>query len=162
MPKLSAGLLMVRGGEAGSPVDLEILLGHPGGPYFASKEYDIWSVPKGLVDPGETPFDAARREFLEETGLEPPAASSSYVDLGEVRYKSGKRVRVWAFRGDCDPQALHSNEIEIVFPPRSGRTIRIPEVDRYGWFTVDEARPRLLEAQRGFLERIVECAASVG
>ena len=144
---------MVRG-DHGASTQLEVLLGHPGGPYFAKKEFDIWSVPKGLVDRGELPFDAARREFQEETGLEPPAELAAYVDLGEIRYKSGKRVLVWAFRGDCDPATLSSNEIDIVFPPRSGRTIRIPEVDRYGWFTIEQARPRLLEAQREFLDRL--------
>ena len=153
MPKLSAGLLMVRG-DVASPGASEVLLGHPGGPYFAKKEFDIWSVPKGLVDPGERPFDAPRREFEEETGLEPPVDPSIYADLGEIRYRSGKRVQVWAFRGDCDPETLHSNEIEIAFPPRSGRMIRIPEVDRYGWFSIDEARPRLLEAQREVLDRL--------
>ena len=133
---------------------LEVLLVHPGGPYFARRDAGWWSIPKGLVDGDEDPLAAARREFTEETSL--PARSPVFTPLGEVRQKGGKRVLAWAFEGDCDPGAVASNTFEMEWPPRSGRRQSFPEVDRAAWFPVPEARVRMNAAQAGFLERLEE------
>jgi predicted NUDIX family NTP pyrophosphohydrolase len=145
MAKRSAGLLMFRrkGGE------LQVFLVHPGGPFWAGKDAGAWTVPKGEYVEGEEPLDAAKREFAEETGFE---ASGEFIDLGTVRQTSGKIVNAWAFEGDCDPGKLVSNRCEIEWPPRSGRKMEIPEVDRGAWFTVAEARKRILKSQEGFLD----------
>jgi predicted NUDIX family NTP pyrophosphohydrolase len=127
------------------------LLVHPGGPYFAKKDDGAWSLPKGLVDEGEDALTAARRELREETGLEPPA--EGYVDLGEVVQKAGKRVRAFAFAGDCDPAACRSGTFSMEWPPRSGRRVDFPEVDRAAFFDLDEAARKILPAQAPFLER---------
>ncbi len=145
--KRSAGILPVRQ-VAGA---LEFFLVHPGGPLFAAKDEGSWSVVKGLLEPGEEPLAAAKRELTEETGFSPPPGP--YVDLGEVTQKSGKVVRVWAVAGDFDPVLLVSNEFELVWPPRSGRVRRYPEVDRAGWFDREAAERKILAAQRPFLER---------
>jgi predicted NUDIX family NTP pyrophosphohydrolase len=145
--KVSAALAVVRGqGE-----DREILLVHPGGPFWANKDEGAWSLPKGLLDEGEDPLAAALREWTEETGFAPP--SPPHVPVGEIRQKSGKRVIAFAARGDVDPRGLRSNEIEIEWPPRSGETLRIPEVDRAAFFRRDEALRKILEAQRPLVER---------
>jgi predicted NUDIX family NTP pyrophosphohydrolase len=145
--KLSAGLLMMRRGPAG----WEFLLVHPGGPFFARKDDGAWSIPKGLVDPGEDLLLAAQREFYEETGFSPSA--SDYAALGEVVQKGGKRVHAFAFEGDWDPGTLRSNTFTLEWPPRSGRTREFPEVDRAAFFLLAEARRKLLPAQLPFLER---------
>lgn len=115
----------------------EILLVHPGGPFFAKKDEGAWSLPKGLVEPGEALLAAAQRELSEELGVVAPGGP--WVDLGSAKLKSGKVVRAFCARGDFDPATLRSNEIDIEWPPRSGRTLRIPEVDRAGWFRKEEA-----------------------
>lgn len=145
---VSAGLLMYRrrGGA------LEVLLAHPGGPFFARQDEGSWSVPKGLVEDGEADLDAARREFEEETSLAVDA--DDFLDLGEVRQKGGKRVRAFAFEGDCDPAAIESNTFELEWPPRSGQRRSFPEIDRAAWFALDEARRRILAAQTAFLDRL--------
>ena len=131
---------------------LEVFLAHPGGPYWVNK--DSWTIPKGEYDDGdETPLDAARREFEEETGF---AAAEPFLDLGEIRQPSGKIVRAWAFEGDCDPAALRSNTCTIEWPPRSGREIEIPEVDRGAWFSIESARPKMFKGQAALLDRLVE------
>jgi predicted NUDIX family NTP pyrophosphohydrolase len=145
--KLSAGLLMVRRREN----EGEVLLVHPGGPYFRNKDEGAWTVPKGLVDGGEELLDAAKREFVEETSFELEAAS--FVPLGEVRMKSGKRVHAWAFAGDCDPSALKSNDFEVEWPPRSGKMQAFPEVDRAGFFDRKTALSKIIEAQRPLVDR---------
>jgi predicted NUDIX family NTP pyrophosphohydrolase len=145
---LSAGLLLYRrhGGA------LEVLLVHPGGPFFQRRDLGAWSLPKGEVGPGEDPQAAARRELAEETGLSAPGVGLR--DLGEVRQRGGKRVRAWAFEGDCDPGALRSNHFELEWPPRSGRVRQFPEVDRAAFFALAEARERINPAQAAFLDRL--------
>jgi predicted NUDIX family NTP pyrophosphohydrolase len=151
MGKRSAGLLMYRrtGGK------MEVFLVHPGGPFWAGKDAGAWTVPKGEYVEGEEPLDAAKREFSEETGFE---AKGEFIDLGTVRQTSGKIVNAWAFEGDCDPGKLVSNTCEIEWPPRSGKRLEIPEVDRGAWFSLAEARERLLKSQLGFLDVLVEKA----
>jgi predicted NUDIX family NTP pyrophosphohydrolase len=149
MAKRSAGLLMFRrkGGK------LEVFLVHPGGPFWSGKDAGAWTVPKGEYVEGEEPLDAAKREFTEETGFE---ARGEFIDLGTVRQTSGKIVNAWAFEGDCDPEKLVSNTCEIEWPPRSGRKLEIPEVDRGAWFPMEAARERILKTQEGFLDVLGE------
>jgi predicted NUDIX family NTP pyrophosphohydrolase len=149
MPAQSAGILLFRRRPGGT----EVLLVHPGGPFWARKDAGAWSIPKGEHAEGEEPVDAARREFEEETGSPPP---EPLFDLGEVRQKSGKRVRAWAGEGDLDAEAVHSTSFELEWPPRSGRLQTFPEVDRAAWFGLDEARVRLLPAQVAFVDRLGE------
>jgi predicted NUDIX family NTP pyrophosphohydrolase len=129
----------------------EVLLVHPGGPFWARKDEGAWTIPKGLVEDGEDPFEAAKREFAEETGFEVPAGP--FESLGEIRQKSGKHVVAWAAHGDYDPGALVSNEVEIDWPPRSGKKTRIPEVDRAAYFDAATARTKILAAQVELLDR---------
>ncbi|HEX6632338.1 MAG TPA: NUDIX domain-containing protein [Usitatibacter sp.] len=143
----SAGVLMYRVGARG----LEVLLVHPGGPFWKDRDAGAWSIPKGEHDEAEEPLDAAKRELAEETGLRPEGA---FVALDPVRQKSGKLVRAWAVEGDCDPRAIRSNTFSMEWPPRSGRTAEFPEVDRAEWFAVDEARRRILPAQAPLLDQL--------
>ena len=147
MPKRSAGLLMYRRRNR----QLEVFLVHPGGPFWAKKDLGAWSISKGEYVEGELPLEAARREFQEETGF---AAQGDFLDLGAVQQAGGKVVMAWAFEGDCDPSKLVSNRCEIEWPPRSGRKIEIPEVDRGDWFSIAEARERILKSQAPFLDRL--------
>lgn len=133
---------------------------HPGGPFFAKRDDGAWTIPKGLVEPGEDALVAAQREFREETGFAIP--DEGYVPLGEVRQKGGKVVHAWAVVGDCDPTRLRSNEIEIQWPPRSGRRLRIPEVDRAAFFDLDMARRKMLEAQTPLLDRALLALRETG
>ena len=151
--KVSAGLLMYRRGERG----LEVLLVHPGGPFFAQKDEGFWGIPKGLIDDGEPALEAARREFLEETSIVPE--TDAYLELGEVRQRSGKRVHAWAFEGDCDAEAVVSNTFELEWPPKSGRTCEFPEIDRATWFDLGSARVKINPAQVAFLDRLAELLA---
>jgi predicted NUDIX family NTP pyrophosphohydrolase len=146
--RTSAGILLWRRGSAG----VEVLLGHPGGPYFARKDAGDWTVLKGEVEPGEDLFDVARREFAEETGSAAPDGDA--IELGEIRQKSGKRVLAWALEGDLDPEAAVSNTFEMEWPPRSGRRQSFPEIDRVGWFGLDQARTKIKGAQSPFLDRL--------
>jgi len=147
MPKRSAGLLMYRSHKG----QLEVFLVHPGGPFWAKKDLGAWSISKGEYVEGEAPLEAARREFEEETGF---AAQGDFLELGAVQQAGGKVVSAWAFEGDCDPSKLISNRCEIEWPPRSGRKIEIPEVDRGGWFSIAEAKERILKSQAPFLDRL--------
>lgn len=147
MPKRSAGLLLYRK-NTGS---LEVFLVHPGGPFWVKKDLGAWSIPKGEYADGEEPLDAARREFEEETGFRAPAGGEA---LGELKQAGGKMVTAWAAEGDFDPSRLVSNTCEIEWPPHSGRKIEIPEVDRAAWFSLPEARQRILQSQLPFLERL--------
>ena len=131
---------------------LEVLLGHPGGPYFAGKDADHWTVPKGEVEPGEEMVAVARREFAEETGHQ--LADGPMVELGDIRQKSGKRVLAWAVEGDLDPKTAVSNSFEMEWPPRSGRIREFPEIDRVAWFDLPDARVRIKAAQAPFLDRL--------
>jgi predicted NUDIX family NTP pyrophosphohydrolase len=147
MAKRSAGLLMYRWHNG----HLEVFLVHPGGPFWAKKDLGAWSISKGEYVEGELPLDAARREFEEETGF---VAQGDFLELGAVQQAGGKVVSAWAFAGDCDPSNLISNRCEIEWPPRSGRQIEIPEVDRGSWFSIADAKERILKSQAPFLERL--------
>jgi len=126
---------------------------HPGGPFWAGKDAGAWTVPKGEYLDGEAALDAAKREFTEETGF---VAKGEFIDLGVVRQASGKLVNAWAFEGDCDPRELKSNFCTVEWPPRSGKRIEIPEVDRGEWFRVEDARKRILKSQLRFLDVLGE------
>jgi len=147
VPKRSAGLVLFRQREGD---EIEVLLVHPGGPFWAKKDLGAWSIPKGEHADDEDPLAAARREFAEELGQAPPDGEP--VPLGEVRQKGGKRVVAWALEGDLDPATVASNTFEIEWPPRSGRLQEFPEVDRAEWFSLEEARRRILEGQIPLLE----------
>ncbi len=147
MPKRSAGLLLYRRRDRG----IEVFLVHPGGPFWVKKDLGAWSIPKGEYGDDEEPRAAARREFEEETGF---SAAGELVELGTIRQTGGKLVSVWAVEGDCNPAALKSNMCEIEWPPRSGRRIQIPEVDRGAWFSFPEAGEKLLASQRPALEML--------
>jgi predicted NUDIX family NTP pyrophosphohydrolase len=150
--KRSAGLLLYRlkGHET------EILLGHPGGPFWRKKDLGAWSIPKGLISEGEDPLAAARREFAEETGYTPRGAPHP---LGEAKQPGGKLVQVWAIEEDWKHEKLASNTFEIEWPPRSGRGQIFPELDLAAWFSMDEARARILKGQAVFLDRLLEMRA---
>jgi predicted NUDIX family NTP pyrophosphohydrolase len=148
----SAGLLLWRR-TGGAPGAIEVLLAHPGGPLFAKKDLGDWSVPKGEIEEGEEPAAVARREFEEETGHPPPDGET--IDLGDIRQKGGKLVVAWAIEGDLDPSKAQSNTFELEWPPRSGRLITVPEIDRVEWFAPDEARRRIKETQIPFIDRLL-------
>jgi predicted NUDIX family NTP pyrophosphohydrolase len=150
MARRSAGLLLYRKVD-GAP---EVLLVHPGGPYWARRDEGAWSIPKGEVEPGEEPLDVARREFKEELGSDPP--ESPVVALGEVRQPGGKLVIAWALHGDFDADAVQSNTFTLEWPRGSGRIQAFPEVDRAGWFPLAEARGKLLKGQLPLLDRLAE------
>lgn len=148
----SAGILLFRGGA--SP---EVLLVHPGGPFWASKDLGAWSIPKGGPGEGEDPRACALRELSEELGPAAPAiALEDLIELGSIRQKAGKVVHAWAAEGDFDPAALDSNRFELEWPPRSGERREFPEVDRAGWFAPEEARRRILPAQVELIDRLLE------
>ncbi|MBN1607389.1 MAG: NUDIX domain-containing protein [Polyangiaceae bacterium] len=149
MAKTSAGLLMYRSASAG----LEVLLVHPGGPFWKHRDQGAWSIPKGEVNPDEPLLQAAMREFREETALEP---RGPFLSLGAVRLSGGKRVHAWAFEGDCDPQAIQSNTFEVEWPPHSGRRATFPEVDRAAFYTIAAARRALHPAQARLIDRLLE------
>ena len=154
MPTItSAGLLLFRQGPAG----LEVLLAHPGGPWWSRKDVGAWMLPKGELHAGEDALDAARREFEEETGYAPPGP---FAPLGEVRQNGGKRVLAWATPGDMDPSALRSNTFELEWPPRSGRLRSFPELDRVAWYDVPTALAKVLASQRPFIERLAAAIAA--
>lgn len=149
MPRTSAGLLVYRR----EPSGVQVLLVHPGGPLWARRDEGAWSIPKGEHGPEEDALAAARREFREELGQDPP--SGEPLALGEVRQPGGKRVTVWALEGDLDVGEVRGGTFEMEWPPRSGRIARFPEVDRAGWFDLEEARRKLLPGQVAFLDRLL-------
>lgn len=134
----------------------EVLLGHPGGPYWETRHEGAWSIPKGGRDRHETPLEAAVREFREETGFEP---AEPFLSLGHVTQRSGKVVHAWAFEGDCDPAAARSITTQTEWPPRSGRFIVIPEVDRVAFFPISEARLVINAGQARLLDRLIDVLA---
>jgi predicted NUDIX family NTP pyrophosphohydrolase len=152
MPRRSAGLLMYRRAAA----RLEVLLVHPGGPFWARKDRGAWSIPKGEYAADEEPLAAARREFAEETGARP---QGTFAPLGEIKQPGGKYVTAWAVEGEFDPTTLVSTTFELEWPPRSGRTRAFPEVDRAQWFAPNEARERILPAQCALIDRLEELLA---
>jgi predicted NUDIX family NTP pyrophosphohydrolase len=154
MPSPSAGVLLYRRSRDA----LEVLLVHPGGPFWATRDAGVWSIPKGEYEADEEPLSAARREFAEELGSEAPTGTEP-IDLGEIRQKSGKRVRAWALPGDLDVTSVSSNTVEIEWPPRSGRTLEIPEIDRAEWFGLAAAREKINAAQAELLDRLIAALA---
>jgi len=148
MPKESAGLLMFRHRNN----ELEVLLAHPGGPFWKKKDLGAWSIPKGEIEPAEEPLAAARREFAEELGFSP---EGTFIALTPIQQKAGKRVRVWAFEGDCDPSTVKSNTFQMEWPPHSGRMQEFPEIDRAAFFQLNEARLRINPAQIACLEELL-------
>jgi predicted NUDIX family NTP pyrophosphohydrolase len=148
----SAGLLLFRHGGG----DTEVLLGHPGGPFWRRKDLGAWSIPKGLIAPGEKPLAAARREFAEETGHHPRGET---ISLGNAKQPGGKIVHVWAVQDDWDTAGLQSNTFEMEWPPRSGRRQSFPEIDRADWFNIADARLKILKGQAIFIDRLLEALA---
>lgn len=150
MKQFSAGLLVYRPKNN----SVEVLIVHPGGPFWARKDLGAWSLPKGQYVQGEEPFAAARREFAEEIGQ--PAPDHEATSLGEVKLKSGKTISAWAVPGDLDAENIKSNPAQIEWPPRSGKKLEFPEVDRAGWFDLSTAMQKLHPAQAEFVTRLAE------
>ena len=148
----SAGILLFRHKNN----KLEVMLVHPGGPFWARKDEGAWSIPKGILDENENPLDAAKREFNEETGLE---ADGAFIELGEVKQPSGKIVHAWALEKDLDVTEIDSNSFTIEWPKNSGKMREYPEIDRAGWFSLDEARTKILKGQVALLDRLVDVVA---
>ena len=134
---------------------IEVFLVHPGGPFWERKDLGAWSIPKGEYEEGEDPVAAARREFEEETGIRP---EGDFIPLGNVSQPGGKVVAAWAFEGDCDPASITSNLFSVEWPPRSGKTEEYPEVDRAAWFSLTEARAKILKGQTGLLDELLKLA----
>ena len=149
MAKKSAGILLFRKKESA----LEVFLVHPGGPYFIKKDLAAWSIPKGELNEEEDPLVAAKREFFEETGFE---IDGEFIMLNPVRQKNGKVVMAWAVEGEIDEKSISSNLFSIEWPPKSGRFQDFPEIDKGGWFSIAEAREKIIAAQAGFLDELVE------
>jgi predicted NUDIX family NTP pyrophosphohydrolase len=145
----SAGILLYRLGDDG----VRVLIAHPGGPFWSKRDEGAWSIPNGLIDEGETPAAAARREFEEETGH---AVTADLVPLGVVEQRSHKAVHGFAAMGQLDPEAIVSNTFSLEWPPRSGSIIAVPEIDRVAWCTPDEAKRLLNVAQADFVDRLLE------
>jgi predicted NUDIX family NTP pyrophosphohydrolase len=145
--KESAGLILFRRRDG----QIEVLLAHPGGPFWTGRHDGAWTIPKGGIHPGEEPLQTAIREFTEETGFEP---TGPYAPLGSITQRSGKIVHAWAFEGDCDPSCMTSNMTTTEWPPRSGNHIDIPEIDRAAFFTLHEARAAINVAQAELLDRL--------
>ena len=148
MPKRAAGILLFRRRLSG----IEVLLAHPGGPLWARKDLGAWTLPKGQFTDGELPLDAARREFEEEMGSAPPG---EIQPLGTLKQPSGKVIHAWAAESDFDVSRVTSNRFELEWPPRSGRVSEFPEVDRAQWFSLEEARVKIIKGQQPFLERLL-------
>lgn len=153
---LSAGILLWRRGTEGT---IEVLLGHFGGPLWARKDAGAWAIPKGMVEEGETPEQAARREFQEELGF---AAKGALTPLGRIRQKGGKYVEAFALEGDLNPAVIRSNHFTLEWPPRSGRMQSFPEIDRAGWFTFVEARTKILPSQEAILDLLLKACGATG
>ena len=148
--RVSAGLLMYREGERG----LEIFLAHPGGPFFANRDEGVWSIPKGVPEEDEELMQAAEREFFEEVGLKP---NGPYIDLGSIKQKGGKIVHAWAFAGEwVEGTVNRCNTFKIEWPPNSGKMCEFREIDKVGFFTLEEARSKLKDAQWPLVERLVQ------
>ena len=148
MPKKSAGLLMYRRRHG----VLEVFLVHPGGPFWKKKDVGSWSIPKGEYTTEEDPLEVAKREFWEETGFR---ASGEFVPLTSRKQLSGKIINAWAFEGDCDASTIKSNTFSMEWPPRSGKREEFPEVDRAGWFSIPDAKEKIIKGQSGFVDELV-------
>lgn len=160
MPKLSAGLLLYRMRDPSTAGAVEVLIAHPGGPFWARKDDGAWSVPKGEYIDGEDPWAAAQREFGEELGLPLPAGPR--IELGPLKQPGGKVVTAFAVRADLDISDAHSNTFQLEWPKGSGKLEEFPEVDRVGWFSVADARVKLLKGQRPVLDRLMAHLTSAG
>jgi len=147
MPRLSAGLLMYRIQNG----NIQVLLAHPGGPFFVKKDEGAWSIPKGEPDAGEDLLLTARREFEEETGLKP---AGPLIPLEPIQQKGGKIVHAWALQGDCDPAAIRSNTFTMEWPPKSGRQMEFPEMDRAEWFDLGTARRKIHAGQEALIDQL--------
>jgi predicted NUDIX family NTP pyrophosphohydrolase len=154
MPQTSAGLVMYRWSDGG----LEVFLVHPGGPFWAKKDEGSWSIPKGLVGEDEDKLEAAKREFVEETSILP---SEPWIDLGEIRQKSGKNVYGWAFEGNCDSTQVKSNTFTLEWPPKSGQMKQFPEIDKGEFFSLPIALRKINQNQAEFLKRLEKHLKSV-
>ena len=152
MAKISAGILLFRR----TPAGVEVMLVHPGGPFWAKKDAGAWSIPKGLADEGEDLLAAAKREFLEETGA---TVEGAFLDLGAHKQPGGKTIVAFALEGDFDPASLKSNTFALEWPPRSGRMAEFAEVDRAAWHSIDEALDKINKGQRPILVALVALAA---
>jgi len=148
MAKQSAGILLHRKSEG----VLQVFLVHPGGPFYKNKDPGAWSIPKGEFPDAEEPLAAAKREFEEETGQ---AIDGGFIKLEPVTLKSGKIVYAWAVEGDINPETITSNEFEMEWPPKSGKKQSFPEIDRAGWFSVDEARLKINPAQAKLIDNLI-------
>ena len=153
MPRLSAGLVMyrIRNGS------VQVLLVHPGGPFFRKKDEGAWSIPKGEPEPDEDLLITAQREFEEETGMKP---TGPFIPLASIQQKSGKIVHAWAFEGDCDPKAVVSNTFTMEWPPHSGKQMEFPEIDRAEFFDLDVAKRKIKARQEEFIEELVAILGS--
>lgn len=147
MPKISAGLLMYRIKDGA----IQVLLGHPGGPFFQKKDDGAWTIPKGEPDADEDLLLTAQREFKEETGLAPKGA---FIPLKPIQQKGGKVVHAWAFKGDCDPNSIKSNFFTMEWPPKSGRQMRFPEMDRAEFFDLNVARKKIRSGQEALIDEL--------
>ena len=156
MPTNSAGLLLYR-----RTPEVELLLGHMGGPYFARRDDGAWTIPKGEYPPTEEPLAAARREFTEELGAAPPG-DRPYTALGLIRQRNGKQVTAWAVEADYDVRTVTSNTFEIEWPPRSGQRQSFPEIDRAAWFDLGTARRKMIAGQSALIDRLIERLDAAG
>jgi predicted NUDIX family NTP pyrophosphohydrolase len=154
MPRRSAGILLYR--TTSGP--LEVLLVHPGGPFFSRKDLGSWGIPKGEYEPDEEPLHCATREFAEELGQAPP--TGPMTPLGEIRQRNGKIVTAWGLEGDLDADAISSNTFAAEWPPRSGRMQEFPEIDRAAWLTLEAAAEKIIEAQQPLLDRLADALAT--
>ncbi len=145
--KKTAGILLYRMRDAG----LEVFLVHPGGPFWMKKDDGAWSIPKGEMEEGEDPLNAAKREFHEETGC---SVEGNFIPLTPLKQRGGKLVYAWAVEGDCDAESIKSNLFSMEWPPRSGKRAEFPEVDRAAWFALELAKEKILKSQVGFLEEL--------
>jgi len=151
MPKKSAGLLLYR--EAADESGIEVLLAHPGGPFWRNKDEGAWTIPKGEFTDDEDPLAAAKREFEEELGAKPPAGD--YIQLKPIKQRNGKTVHAWATKGDFDPAILRSNTFEMEWPPKSGHIKSFPEVDRARWFAAEVAKQKLVFGQAALVDELL-------
>jgi predicted NUDIX family NTP pyrophosphohydrolase len=149
MSKHSAGILLFRFRNE----KLEVMLVHPGGPFWAKKDNGAWSIPKGLFEESEKPMDAAKREFKEETGFE---VDGEFIELGELQQPSKKIVHAWAIEKDLDKTKIMSNTFTLEWPKNSGRVQEYPEIDKAGWFDIEQAKEKILKGQIGFIDKLVE------
>ena len=147
MAKKSAGILLYRVHNKNP----EVFIVHPGGPFWAKKDDGAWSIPKGEFEDNEEPLTAAKREFEEETGI---SISGEFIELNPIKQKSGKTVYAWAVEGDIDPSKIKSNEFEIEWPPKSGKTKSFPEIDKAAWFNLIEAKKKILESQASLIDQL--------